>query len=293
MKPSALLVTSDGQRVLPETDAFFTRLARLVPGSDPIKFAVGELGFVRFRPGDGGVMVIEFDPRSVDRRALLRAERHIRDCGAGAFRVRLANAAALGTDPPLSAAEAVGRLRELCGPPDEPANTERFAAQPLSYASLLRKTDDPFCRLGRKWCNSFGGFDSSVMAFAGEQDLLSRLIVFAVRPRTEELEFRYIGAGHDWLTRHYRVDPIGDTIDSQPDKEYAAWVSQFYRAVVRSGEPRCDIVTATLRLGREPAYDIRYERLLLPWKSASDESLVTLVSRVLWRSTDPPAAAAS
>ena len=40
MKRSALLVTSDGQRVLPETDAFFAVEGRLVPGADPIGFAV-------------------------------------------------------------------------------------------------------------------------------------------------------------------------------------------------------------------------------------------------------------
>jgi hypothetical protein len=289
MKRSALLVTSDGQRVLPETDAFFATLGRLVPGSDPIGFAVRELGFVKFHPGDRAVTIIELDPRSVDRRALLRAERQIRDCGATAFCVRTSGAGR-SAGQSLSAAEAVGRLRELRAPPDKPAAAGRFAAQPFDYASLLRRADDPFCRLGHKWCSSFGAFDSSVMTFAGDNDLLSRLMVFAVKPRTEEVVFRYVGEGHNWLTRHYRTDPIGDTIDNQPDKEYAAWVSQFHRAVARSGEPCCDIVSATLRFGAEPAYDIRYERLLLPWKNASDESLVTLVSRVTWRSTDAAAA---
>jgi hypothetical protein len=287
MKQPALLVTSDGQRVLPETDAFFASLARLVPGSDPIGFAVRDLGFVKFHQSDHAVTTIEFDPRSVDRRALLRAERQIRDCGTTVFHISTIGTAGSASRS-LSATEAAGRLRELCAPPEKPAAAGRFAAQPLDYASLLRKTDDPFCRLGRKWCSSFGAFDSSVMSFAGDNDLLSRMMVFAVKPHTEEVVFRYIGDGHRWLTRHYRADPIGDTLDSQPDKEYAAWVSQFHRAVARSGEPCFDTVAATLRFGAEPAHDVRYERLLLPWKSASDESLVTLVSRVTWRSTDPP-----
>ena len=100
-------------------------------------------------------------------------------------------------------------------------------------------------------------------------------------------------AGQLAVVTGQRTDPIGDTIDSQPDKEYAAWVSQFHRAVARSGEPCFDTVSATLCFSPEPAYDVRYERLLLPWKSESDESLVTLVSRVTWRSTDTPAAAAN
>jgi len=63
MKRSALLVTSDG-RVLPDTDAFFATLGRLVPGSDPIGFAVRDLGFVKFHQGDDAVTTIEFDPRT-------------------------------------------------------------------------------------------------------------------------------------------------------------------------------------------------------------------------------------
>lgn len=291
MKRSALLVTSDG-RVLPETDAFFATLGRLVPGSDPIGFAVRDLGFVKFHQGNDAVTTIEFDPRSVDRRALLRAERQVRDCGAAAFYIKTIGAAE-SAGRALSATEAVSCLRELYAPPEKPAAAGRFSAQPLDYASLLRKTDDPFCRLGRKWCSAFGAFDASVMNFAGDNDLLPRMMVFAVAPRTGDLVFRYIGDGHRWLTRHYAADPIGDRLDSQPDKEYAAWVSPFYRAVARSGEPRRDIVSATLCFGAEPAYDIRYERLLLPWKNESDESLVTLVSRVTWRSNDPPAVAAN
>jgi hypothetical protein len=288
MERPALLVTSDGRRVLPETDGFFTALARLVPGSDPVGFAVRELGFVKFQP-QGSVTIVELDERTVDPRALLRAERQIAECGAAAFSVRPLRAGRA-DGRSLSAADAVARLRQLLARPEQPAAAGRFAAEPHDYARLLRQTDDPFCRLGRKWCASFGAFDAGFMDFVGDNDLLSRLIVFAVKPRTEEVVFRYIGDGHNWLTRHYRTDPIGDTVDNQPDKEYAAWVSQFHRAVARSGEPRFDTVSATLCFGAEPPYDVRYERLLLPWKSASDESVVTMVSRMLWRSIDGAAA---
>jgi hypothetical protein len=293
MERPAVLVTSDGQRLLSETDPFFTTLARLVPGSDPIGFAVRDLGFIKFQHGDGGATIIELDPVSADRRALLRAERHIGECG-GVFWVRAVRAARC-TDHALSAAEAIDRLRQLRMPPaksDKTASAGRFAAKPMDYTGLLRKADDPFCRLGRRWCSSFGAFDSSMMGFVGDNDLLSRLVVFKVDRRTEDVVFNYVGDGHKWLTRHYRTSPVGASIDTQPDKEYAAWVSEFHRAVARSGEPRWDVVSATLCFGDEPPYDVRYERLLLPWKTASDESLVTMVSRMLWRSTDDPAGAA-
>lgn len=292
MKRSALLVTSDGQRVLPETDAFFATLARLVPGSDPIGFAVSELGFVKFHQADDAVTTIELDPRSVDRRALLRAERQIRDCGATAFCVRTTGAAA-SASALLSAAEAVSRLRELPAPPAKPAAAGRFTAQPLDYASLLRKTDDPFCRLGRKWCSAFGAFDPSIMAFINENRLQSRFVVFGVTRRTEEVVFRFVDDLDNWMTLQCGVNPIGESLENVPDREYGTWVAQFYRAVARTGEPRCDVVSGTFLNATDTRYACRYERLLLPWKTASDETLVTLVSRVVWRSTDAPAAAAN
>lgn len=292
MKQPALLVTSDGQRVLPETDAFFATLARLVPGSDPIGFAVRDLGFVKFHQSDHAVTTIEFDPRSVDRRALLRAERQIRDCGTTAFHISTIGAAE-NAGQSLSAAEAVDRLRELCAPPDKPVALGRFAAQPLDYARLLRQTDDPFCRLSRKWCASFGAFDTSVLSFVDENGLMPRLAVVELTPRNRTPVFRFIGDAHSWLTRQCRANLIGAPVEHLPDREYGAWVSPFYEAVARTGEPRCDLVSATLSFGTECPYDIRYERLMLPWKTASDERLVTMVSRTVWRSTNAPANAAN
>jgi hypothetical protein len=289
MKRSALLVTSDGQRVLPETDAFFATLARIVPGSDPIGFAVRDLGFVKFHQGDDAVAIIEFDPRSVDRRALLRAERHIRDCGAAAFYIKTIGAAG-SAGPPLPATEAVSRLSELRAPPDKPAAAGRFSSQPLDYASLLRKTDDPFCRLGRKWCSAFGAFDESIMAFVNENRMQSRFVVFGVTRRTEDVVFRFVDDLDSWMTLQCGVNPVGESLENVPDREYGSWVAQFYRAVARTGEPRCDIVSGTFSNATDTGYACRYERLLLPWKTASDETLVTTVSRVVWRSTDAAAA---
>lgn len=289
MKRSALLVTSDGQRVLPETDAFFAGLAGLVPGSEPIGFAVRELGFIKFHADDRTVMTIELDPRSVDRRALLRAERQIVECGATAFCLKPVGTAS-NIAPSLSPAAAVERLRQLRTLPRRPA-AGRFAAEPQDYASLLRKPDDPFCRLSRRWCASFGAFDSSVLSFVEENGLMSRLAVVGLAPRRRTPVFRFIGDAHSWLTRQHRVNLIDEPVEYLPDREYGAFVSPFYEAAVRTGEPRCDLVSATLSFGTDRPYDIRYERLMLPWKTASDESLVTMVSRVVWRSADAPAPA--
>jgi hypothetical protein len=135
--------------------------------------------------------------------------------------------------------------------------------------------------MAQKWRMSFGHFDPSVISFAIKKDLLSRLIIVGVKPREGEPIFRFIGDGHtNWLDSSYHLHAIGERVEDQPDKSYGQWVSQFYKSVASTGQPRYDYVTAAIR--RPPGtFVTRYERLLLPWKTPSDEVLVTLSSRGL------------
>jgi len=135
--------------------------------------------------------------------------------------------------------------------------------------------------MAQQWRMSFGHFDPSVIAFAINKDLLSRLIIVGVRPARAEPVFRFIGDGHtNWLDDNYHLHAIGGRVEDQPDKTYGQWVSQFYKSVASTGQPRYDYVTASIQ--RPPAtYTTHYERLLLPWKTPSDEVLVTLTSRGL------------
>jgi len=102
--------------------------------------------------------------------------------------------------------------------------------------------------------------------------------------------FRFIGEGHRWLASDYQVNGIGEHVENQPDKEYGAWVSEFYKSVASTGQPRYDLVSATIQTQKETPYVARYERLLLPWKTPSEEVFVTLTSKIVepdlaWEST--------
>ena len=74
-------------------------------------------------------------------------------------------------------------------------------------------------------------------------------------------------------------DCIGEKVENQPDKEFGSWVSEFYKSVASSGQPRYDRVTALVQYQEEtgrPRRAVRYERLLLPWRTPTDEIFVTL-----------------
>jgi hypothetical protein len=128
---------------------------------------------------------------------------------------------------------------------------------------------------------SFGHFDPSVIAFSIKHQLLSRMIIAGVKPPRTEPIFRFVGDGHaNWLDSDYHLHAIGEKMENQPDKDYGGWVSEFYKSVASTGRPRYDYVTAAIRRQRG-THTTRYERLLLPWKTPTDEVLVTLSSRGL------------
>ena len=92
--------------------------------------------------------------------------------------------------------------------------------------------------------------------------------------------FRFIGDGFQWLEDDNQFYGVGERVENQPDKDYGGWVSEFYKSVASTGQPRYDRVTAAIRVtpGEPGLFMTRYERLLLPWKTP-DEVLVTMLSK--------------
>ncbi len=269
-------------RVLPESDELFATLRRLDPRADPLDFAVCNLGFIAFRPLDSGVTLVELDLKSADERALLRAERLVIESGGQLFRINRRDVEK-GVGVALPPAETVAVLRALRVPPEASDPGERFAAAPRDLVKLLRDTENPFCRLAQRWCASSGIFDDGIVPFVGDNGLLPCLMVFDAVPGSAPV-FRLIGDGHRWIAAQDRERLRGQPVLNLPDREYGAWVSRSHRSVAESGEPRFEVVSARLFGETGAPYSVRYDRLLLPWRTAGDEIRVTMVSRVFWRS---------
>ena len=109
------------------------------------------------------------------------------------------------------------------------------------------------------------------------------MVIAGVKARDGDPVFRFIGDGFKWLQNEYQFNGIGERIENLPDKEYGGWLSEFYKSVATSGQPRYDIVTAAIQADAEKRkpYLTRYERLLLPWRTPSEEVFVTLSSQRL------------
>jgi hypothetical protein len=275
-----MLVTAEGKWVLPGSEEFLAALGDPDPDYDAVGFAIRNLGFIKFQVLDRVVTEIELHPRNVDLRALLAVEKLLGEAGTSLFRVKYLEAE-WHSEIFASAEHTLARLRELCAPVFEPAPTERFRIEPKDPAILFDTAvgrSQAFGRMAMKWRVAFGNFDPGVVGIASQDDLLPRFAIAGFRKRDERPMFRFLGGGHRWGGDAYRVDGLGEPIEDMPDREYGAWVSQFYKSVGISGQPRFDLVTAQIEYHCEPSKPRRavsYERLLLPWRTPSGEILVT------------------
>ena len=277
-----MLVTPGGRWVQENSSEFLAALGDPDPDYDAVSFAVKNQGFIKFQIFDQSVIEIELHPHTVELPALLAVQQQLMTSNVRLFRIRYFDTS--WQSEILPAADlAVSRLAELCAPRFAPTARERFLVEPQDYSKLYDGSDGPLHLLAQKWRMSFGHFDPTVISFAIKQKMLSRMMIVGVMPRNPDPLFRFIGDGFKWLAADYQYYGIGEKIENQPDKEYGTWVAEFYKAVASTGRPRYDIVSAAIR-ARPSEPDLfltRYERLLLPWRTSSEEVLVTLSSKRL------------
>lgn len=275
-----MLVTAEGKWVLPDSDEFFAALGDPNPDYDAAGFAVRNLGFVKFQVLDRLVTEIELHPRNVELRALLAVEELLAQSATNLFRIKYLDTE-WHSEISASSEHTMARLRELCAPVFQPALNGRFHVEPQDPALLFATHEGRTEGLGpmaMKWRVAFGEFDLGVMSIADSSKLTSRLVIVGFDPSSRRSSIRFFGDENRWAGSTYRVDGIGRAVEDLPDKEYGAWLSDFYTAVATTGQPRLDVVTAEMEYCNEPGRPRRkrvYERLLLPWRTPTDEVLIT------------------
>jgi hypothetical protein len=277
-----MLVTAEGKWVLPDSDEFHAALGDPEPDYDAVGYAVRNLGFVKFQVLDRLVTEIELCPRNVDLRALLAMEKLLIEAGTNLFRVRWL-ADEWHSEISASPQHTLARLRELCAPVFEPVLTDRFRVE-AQDPSVLFDTQvgraTPLGRLAMKWRVAFGNFDEKVLDIASRNDLLSLMAIVEFDQGVDTSPvFRFIGDGHSWANRQFKMDGIGEKVENMPDREYGHWITEFHQAVASTGQPRFDRCTAAIEFhaadeaSRRKA--VAYDRLLLPWRMSSGKLLIT------------------
>jgi len=269
--------------MLEDSAEFLAALGDPTPDYDAALFAVKNLGFIKFQILDGSIVEIELHPRNVQLPALLAVQQQLLSSQVKLFRIKYFDTA-WHSEIMIASEPTILRLSELCAPAFEPSVTDRFLVERRDYSTLFSDTTSPLRFMAQKWRMSLGYFDPSVIPFAIKHQLFSLMAIAGIKARGGDPVFRFIGDGFKWMVSEYQFNGIGEPIANlPPDKEYGGWLSEFYKSVATSGQPRYDIVTAAIQtdIGNRKPYLTRYERLLLPWKTRSDEIFVSLSSKKL------------
>jgi hypothetical protein len=278
----SMFITPEGEWVFEGSAEFLTALGDPEPNYDSVRFAVTNLGFIRFCTFEDAVTEIELHPRNVELAALLSVQQQLLSQPVKLIRIKYFDNE-WHSEIIASREQAIARLAELCSATCAPGATDRFTSETKDLSQLFDDPANSFRPLVQKWRMSLGYFDPSVVSFAIAHQLLSRMMIIGVRPKGDAV-FRFIGDGFYWTDDEYQYYAIGEKTENQPDKEYGGWVTEFYKAVASSSDPRYETITASLplpRLRRANADPVRYERLLLPWRTRSEEIFVTMSSKVV------------
>jgi hypothetical protein len=279
--PPTMLVTPQGQWVAPETEEFFAALGEFDRDCESVSFAIKNRGFVKVHLPNDALIEIELHPRAVELQALLAVQQQLVSTPAKLFRVKFFDTE-WRSEISASVEQVVARLSELCAPDLTPQPTERFRVEPRDLNTLFADEPNPLRPLAQKWRVSLGNFDPSVISLAVTHRLLSRLMIAGIRPGQDEPTWRFIGDGHKWIGDRFRVGGLGNKVGDMPDRSYGEWATKFYLSVARTGQPRYDFITGFVQYEDEagkPLKPVRYERLMLPWKTPSDEVFVTMCSK--------------
>jgi hypothetical protein len=276
-----MLVTGDGEWLVPDTPEFFAALGDHDPDYDSVSFAVKNLGFIKFQIFGQSIAEIELHPRNVEMPALLAAQQQALSLQVKLFRLKFFDNE-WRSEISSSAEEVIARLSALCAPQARPVAADRFVVEPQDFGRLFREDDNWLRPLAVKWRMSFGQFDATVISLAVAHGLLSRLVIVGITPGRGEPQWRFIGDGHKWIGSNYHLHGIGEQVQNMPDKDYGLWAQEYFKSTAASRQPRYDLVTGAIQYqdaDGKPSVRRRYERLLLPWKTASAEVFVTSCSK--------------
>jgi hypothetical protein len=280
-QPITTLISPEGEWVSPRSPEFLAALGETDPAIERVAFAIKNLGFIRFQVLEQLVLEVELHPRNVALPALLAAQQYILTSTIKLFRIRYLTERWC-SEISGTAEKTIDRLSELCTPVFALPSSNRFNLEAKDLSELFKDYYNPMRPLAQKWRAAFGFFDSTVISLAVQYGLLSRLMIAGITTKRSEPTWRFLGEGHKWFGDEYRLQGLGEKVTNMPDKDYGGWATEFYNSVARTGQPRYDIVRGSVQYEdewRKPLKPVHYERLMLPWRTPSDEIFVTMCSR--------------
>jgi hypothetical protein len=177
----------------------------------------------------------------------------------------------------LPPAAALQQLREVLDAPERAPPARPFIAARRNIAGLLDDARDPFAPVLRRWLD--GTCPDDLPSFLVATGLYDRAMVVERRGDNGDFLFRHSGRRIQLYEPSWAEAALGRRLQDQPDRLYGEWIADACRSVDDRQVPRYDLIAARVSEADQAARSWRYERLMLPWRSAAGQRLVVSISR--------------
>jgi hypothetical protein len=155
-------------------------------------------------------------------------------------------------------------------------NAETECPQRLAVRRPVAVLDSPgFAKvlpITTLWQEKRGQLDDDVHRAILDCGMFHRTVLLRRSATSSRLITEHLGAGIMILRPCEALAAIGRYFgEDVPDRDYGAWVAQAYDEVLCSRRLRVESVRASVRTSAATILQTRYDRVLMPWRSASGD----------------------
>ena len=273
---AGVVIDERGEAWDDEPRALAARLGYREPDFDVVGYAVRNLGFIHIALREGGA------------RVALRASRYgLLSLASALFKLadfrprRILLAVFWGEDWSYEMFSSIGafteRAEDLAG--GEPVvRRPAWLAAERDISSLAAPTYERLQPLVRLWREQHGALPSELSQALMSVDLLHRSVLVRQRRKTSRMTVEHFGAGIKMLKPCEGMLAVGRDLNDLPDGAYGGWVADSYARALAGRRIRLDGVRATLKNSEATTIRVRYDRLLMPWRSGDGDGFVLSVS---------------
>jgi len=274
---SGILIDDRGEPWSDNSPELARRLGYREPDFDAPAYAVRNLGFIHVRLHEEGVRVSlrsgRFSLLSLTAALYTLIDRRPR---------RIVLAVFWGEDWSYEMFSSLGSFAERA---EDLAAGEPIAGRPrwLAVEKKLEALELPAFQQVRPvvdlWRTRHGRLSKELYDVLRATDLMQRAVLIRKLPRSSRLVYEHFGGGIKMLRPCETFVMVGRDAHDVPDRDYGSWVAEHYGEALSRRQLRLDGMRAMVSTSQAGTLRVRYDRLLMPWRRASDLYVLGLSMR--------------
>jgi hypothetical protein len=265
---ASILIDDDGEPWPAGSTALARRIGYDGAGDDLAGFAVAERGFVHIRPIEGGVR-IALRPGAFTAVTLAGTLQILNDLAPRRILLVIGPDDERVAELFTSIFDFIERAEQLAS---EPAIEPKmpWLAVPRGLHNLTTARFLPARSIVELWRRSRGELTAEIQRAMLKEPMFHRTLLVRRVPGSRRLVTEHIGLGFAHMRPCEVLRTIGQDFADMPDPEYGAWVAEAYFSTAQSCRLRIDSIRARVRSSSGTTFHTRYDRMLVPWRRASD-----------------------